>query len=109
MTVFPFFDLRRRRLSGPTSVANAGTLTRIENWRAGMDLQLVGKRALVTGATRGIGRAIADGLVSEGCSVSICARDAAAVSAWVAAHPGCHGEPVNVADPEALSLWIERS
>lgn len=74
-----------------------------------MDLQLIGKRALVTGATRGIGRAIANGLHAEGCSVSICARDAAAVAAWVTAHPGSCGEAVDVADAHALSRWVERS
>ncbi|MFN3294945.1 MAG: SDR family NAD(P)-dependent oxidoreductase, partial [Gemmobacter sp.] len=74
-----------------------------------MDLQLIGKRALVTGATRGIGRAIANGLQAEGCFVSICARDAAAVAAWVTAHPGSYGDAVDVADAHALSRWVERS
>ena len=74
-----------------------------------MELQLIGKRALITGATRGIGRAIANGLLAEGCSVSICARDAAAVAAWVAAHPGAYGEAVNVSDAGALSHWVENS
>jgi 3-oxoacyl-[acyl-carrier protein] reductase len=41
-----------------------------------MDLGLAGKRAIVTGASRGIGRAIALGLAAEGCAVAIGARDA---------------------------------
>ncbi|UGT44077.1 SDR family oxidoreductase [Nocardia yamanashiensis] len=41
-----------------------------------MDLDLEGKRALITGGSRGIGLAIARTLLSEGASVSICARDA---------------------------------
>lgn len=39
-----------------------------------MDLQLVGKTALVTGASQGIGRAIAKGLAAEGVLVAIAAR-----------------------------------
>ena len=40
-----------------------------------MDLQLTGKNAIVTGASRGIGRAIARQLALEGCDVAICARN----------------------------------
>src|ERR1700736_4014324 len=39
-----------------------------------MDLQLVGKTALVTGASMGIGRAIAKGLASEGVQIAAAAR-----------------------------------
>jgi 3-oxoacyl-[acyl-carrier protein] reductase len=42
-----------------------------------MDLGLRGKVALVGGASRGIGRAVAAGLAREGCRVAICARDEA--------------------------------
>jgi 3-oxoacyl-[acyl-carrier protein] reductase len=39
-----------------------------------MDLGLTGKVAIVGGASRGIGRAVAFGLAREGCRVVICAR-----------------------------------
>ena len=40
-----------------------------------MDLGLAGKRAIVTGGSRGIGKAIAYALAGEGCDVVIAARD----------------------------------
>src|SRR5207237_7226021 len=51
---------------------------------AAMDLGLKGKKAIVTGATRGIGRAIANLLAAEGCDVAICARNKEAVDQTVA-------------------------
>jgi NAD(P)-dependent dehydrogenase (short-subunit alcohol dehydrogenase family) len=42
-----------------------------------MDLELKGKRALITGASKGIGRAVAEVLAEEGCDLEIAARGAA--------------------------------
>ncbi|HJV58869.1 MAG TPA: SDR family NAD(P)-dependent oxidoreductase, partial [Methylomirabilota bacterium] len=44
-----------------------------------MDLGLRGKTALVTGGSKGIGRAVARTLAAEGARVVICSRDAGAL------------------------------
>ena len=75
-----------------------------------MDLGLKGKRAIVTGATRGIGRAIATLLASEGVDVAICARNQGPIEETVAALRGAGvkatGGAVDVADLAALRAWI---
>src|SRR5580692_3190073 len=45
-----------------------------------MDLGLTGKRALITGGSRGIGFAIAEALAAEGVSIGLIARDAAGLA-----------------------------
>jgi NAD(P)-dependent dehydrogenase (short-subunit alcohol dehydrogenase family) len=75
-----------------------------------MDLGLKGKKAVVTGGSKGIGRAIVDGFAAEGADVALCARNEKEVAAAVAALEGkgvkASGRALDVADGPALKAWI---
>lgn len=78
-----------------------------------MDLGLTGRRAIITGGTKGIGRRCADILADEGADVAICARNADEVQATVADLQAmgvkAYGEALDVADKAALERWVAGS
>ena len=78
-----------------------------------MDLGLTGKKALVTGATRGIGRAIAETFAGEGVDLAICSRTAEAVEATAKELESrgvkVFAKAVDVGDGEALKSFITDS
>jgi 3-oxoacyl-[acyl-carrier protein] reductase len=75
-----------------------------------MDLQLKGKKAIVTGGTRGIGRAIVETLANERCAVAFCARNAEQITQAVgdlrARGVLAYGSVVDITDGNALKQWI---
>lgn len=78
-----------------------------------MDLELKGHNVLITGGTKGIGRAMADTFAEEGANVAICARNQeeidAAVKALEAHGVKAFGQSVDVGSAESISGWIEAS
>ena len=76
-----------------------------------MDLGLKGRKSLVTGGTKGIGRAIANELAAEGADVAICARTEADVEEAVAALAGtgvrASGRALDVGDGPAVRQWVD--
>lgn len=78
-----------------------------------MDLGLKGCRAIVTGGSRGIGRAIVEALASEGVHVALCARGQEGVTQAVAAATAhgvqAYGQALDVTDAGAVRGWFKAS
>jgi NAD(P)-dependent dehydrogenase (short-subunit alcohol dehydrogenase family) len=78
-----------------------------------VDLGLAGRRALVTGGSKGIGLAIARELVGEGAHVAICSRSEEEVETAAAGlrHGGTtiHAQRADVTDPDDVRDFVVRS
>jgi NAD(P)-dependent dehydrogenase (short-subunit alcohol dehydrogenase family) len=77
-----------------------------------MDLKLSGTRVLVTGGTRGIGRAVVEAFLAEGAHVAFCARNPEEVWATQEAlseRGTVSGATVDVGEAEALAAWVQTS
>ena len=77
-----------------------------------MDLGLRGRTAIVTGGSKGLGRAIADELAREGCDVAICARhgdEVAKAAEELRAHATTvYGQVCDVTDPDQVQSFVSR-
>ena len=77
-----------------------------------MDLGLKGKKALVSGSTRGIGRRITEALLAEGCAVAIGSRKQADVDkalGELSSKGTVVGSELDVANADSYKAWIAKS
>nr|WP_295111351.1 SDR family oxidoreductase [uncultured Caulobacter sp.] len=73
-----------------------------------MDLELSGKTVLVSGGSRGIGRAIVEGFLAEGATVSFCARDPRGVAqAQIDLGERAFGSVVDITDAAGVEAWAK--
>lgn len=73
-----------------------------------MGFDFTGKRVLVAGGSRGIGRAIALGFARAGARVSACARGTEGLAA-LQAEGVAHVKPTDLADAAQVAAWVEEA
>ncbi|NLR73203.1 SDR family oxidoreductase [Novosphingobium sp. ERN07] len=78
-----------------------------------MDLKLKGRKAILAGATKGLGRYAANLLADEGVDIAFCARDQASIdetrAALEARGVSVHSASVDLADPDAYRAWVNEA
>jgi 3-oxoacyl-[acyl-carrier protein] reductase len=78
-----------------------------------MNIDFTGRRAVICGGSRGIGRAVALGFAAAGADVSICARSAEALEqtrAEIAGHGHrAHAASVDVSDAGAIGAYVAQA
>jgi len=73
-----------------------------------MDLRIKGKRALVQGASQGLGRAIAEALIREGAQVAICSRDEGRITKAAREMGAAAGIAADLSRPGAGTALIQQ-
>lgn len=75
-----------------------------------MDLSLKGKKIVITGGSRGIGRALANTFATEGANLALCARNeqqlAESIRELKELGVNAYGQALDIADHAALRSWI---
>jgi NAD(P)-dependent dehydrogenase (short-subunit alcohol dehydrogenase family) len=67
----------------------------------------MGNHFVITGVSRGLGRALAEALIAEGHRVSGCARKAEVVAQLTTQYPDHHFRAVDIGDAPAVQTWAE--
>ncbi len=78
-----------------------------------MDLQLKGKKVLITGATRGMGKAMAEAFANEGCNLSFCGlieeENNEMVAALKAKGVEAFAATIDISDEKTVKEWVVKS
>ncbi|MEM1317420.1 MAG: SDR family NAD(P)-dependent oxidoreductase, partial [Pseudomonadota bacterium] len=73
-----------------------------------MDLEISGRRALVLGASRGLGQAIAEGLAKEGVTVFAAARSLDKIAKWSEGMVNVHAVQLDLGDTSQVNAVVDQ-